>query len=445
MYLKLVPLFGLLAGASVTVRKTSKGPTGYEVTFRFENTTARSVSIAGGLQPFTDAYHATPSGSSLWDPQNYEPGWFIARGGGTRPQDQPYQMTNLGNGSWTYTSPFPSGTYAYAFVVNCSGNNTQCGIDSGNYVIDPDNLPFVNVQGDQTASIFQVPYDPEFQYDPDINLNFDYALPVDKAHRGTVHNVNYTSPGSIHPAQDVHDFVIYLPPGYSNATAKKYPILYLSHGGGGNAQDWQNLAQTSSIMDRLILEGSIEPTIVVMPSFYNIAPEYKQVYGRPNPGGRYPPPSVVRENYLAYLMPFVERTFAVSMEPSRRAFAGLSLGGQLTYEMYMNATDYFGYFGIFSGATFGNAANYPNPERIAANPRLKEVGVFTSVGLYDFAFDDIRVLEGVLQANRIGFLTRIVPFGYHAWNTWQDNLWHFGKKALWKKAPYPANPIRVAV
>lgn len=442
MFLKIVPLFGLLAGASVTVHKTSRGPTGYEVTFRYENSTARTVAVAGGLQPFTDAYRSNPSGSARYDPHDYQPGWFLGNGAYARPQEVPYQMKNIGNGSWEYTAPFPSGTYNYAFIVNCEGNATQCSIDTGNWVIDPDNPPFSNVQGDQTASTFQVPYDPDFQYDPDLNLNFDYALPVEKSHRGTVHNVNYTSPGSIHPAQDIHDFAIYLPPGYTN-TSTKYPILYLSHGGGGDAQDWQNLAQASHIMDNLILAQHIPPTVLVMPSFYNIAPQYAQVYGRPSqtPNATYPPAPVVRENYMAHLMPFVERTFAVSRDPQHRAFAGLSLGGALTYEMYINATSYFSYFGLFSGATFGQPGTYPTARTVAENPRLKQVGVYTSAGLYDFAFDDVRALGQALQREGIGFRDRVVPFGWHAWNTWQDCLWHFGRVGLWKRVPFEANKV----
>lgn len=217
--------------------------------------------------------------------------------------------------------------------------------------------------------------------------------------------------------------------------------MYLSHGGGGDGQDWQNLAQASHILDRLILEQHIVPTVVVMPSFYNIAPEYKQVYGSRSPAAVAPTAPVVRENYMQYLMPFVEKTFAVSTSPSERAFAGLSLGGRLTYEMYINATDYFGCFGIFSGATFGGAGSYVNASMIAAKPALRQKGIYTSAGLYDFALDDIRGLQEAFQANAVPFLGRIVPFGYHAWNTWQDCLWHFGQKALWKSLPFAANPI----
>lgn len=42
--------------------------------------------------------------------------------------------------------------------------------------------------------------------------------------RGTIQSVNYTSPGSIWPAPDVHDFTIYLPVGYDEKRDQKYPL-----------------------------------------------------------------------------------------------------------------------------------------------------------------------------------------------------------------------------
>lgn len=46
---------------------------------------------------------------------------------------------------------------------------------------------------------------------------------------GTVQSVNYTSPGSIWPAPNVHDFSIYLPVGYGKEKDKKYPLRMLLH------------------------------------------------------------------------------------------------------------------------------------------------------------------------------------------------------------------------
>lgn len=54
---------------------------------------------------------------------------------------------------------------------------------------------------------------------------------------------------------------LYLPAGYSS-TAKHYPVLYLLHGRGDSMGAWTQMKGT---LDRMIADGSIPPTIAVMP------------------------------------------------------------------------------------------------------------------------------------------------------------------------------------
>ncbi|KAI1140215.1 carbohydrate esterase family 1 protein [Hypoxylon sp. FL0543] len=429
------------ATASVTVRKTNRGPTGYEVDFQYRNKTASRVLIGGGLQAFTDQFHTTLESRAWYDPHDYQPGdFYVSYGQSDNGYEWPYEMTTEGEGLWTYTTPLPSGIYSYAYLVNCDFA-PNCSIDTGQLVIDPDLPPFQNVKGDQVASSFQVPFDERFQGTDDINANFDYALPAPRGHRGTVKSVNYTSPGSIHPAKDVHHFGLYLPAGYGEVEGKKYPLLYLSHGADGNGNDWENLGRMSSIMDNLIAAGHIEPTVVVMPSFYNLDDSLPRfIMGNKSNDAPLPTSDHIRENYQKYLFPWVEQNLEnVCDIPSCRAFAGLSWGGRLTYEMYVNATDYFDYFGMFSPAT---DEPYVDNATLAANPALANKGLFIAYGLYDFVFDSGRDLQAALGALDIKFLSRVTPFGGHYWNTWQDELWWFGVKALWKPFPYTAQTGR---
>lgn len=157
----------LQASASVTVRKTGKAPTGYEVDFKYTNTTARRVTIGGGIQPFTDQFHTTLQKSGLYDPHDYQPGDFYVSARTPADYKWPYEMTaaaddGSGEWNWTYTTPLPSGIYSFAYLVDCDVV-ASCSIDTGKLVIDPDLPPFMNVQGDQVASSFQVPFDAEFQ------------------------------------------------------------------------------------------------------------------------------------------------------------------------------------------------------------------------------------------------------------------------------------------
>ncbi|KXX81517.1 Endo-1,4-beta-xylanase Z [Madurella mycetomatis] len=439
-------LIGLLAhevSASVTIRKTERGPTGYEVDFRYVNATAKRVLIGGGIQPFTDQFHTTGTSyrsNGRYDPHDYQPGdFYISNPSPMLPAEPayrwPYEMelSEPEEGVWTYTTPLPSGTYSFAYLVNCN-YTPNCSIDTGHLVIDPDIPPFMNVRGDQVASSFQVPFDAGFQTSPELNTNFDYALDAPEEYRGTVKTVNYTSPGSIHPAPDVHDFSIYLPAEYGSVPDKEYPLLYLSHGAGGNGADWENLGRMSHIMDNLIRLGHIPPTVVVTPSFYNLDAEGPRfIYGNKSLSVPIPPAYRVRENFEEFLFPWVEEHYDVCRNASCRAFAGLSMGGVLTYEMFVNATDKFDYYGMFSPAT---NPPYIDTASVAANPGLMQKGIMVAYGLYDFVFPQARELQTALDALGIKYINRVTPFGSHYWNTWQDELWWFGKKVLWKPLPF---------
>src|SRR5438105_4709702 len=122
-------LAGLLASglASVTVRKTSRAPTGYEVDFRYINATAKRVLVGGGIQPFTDQFHATGTSyrfNGRYDPWEYQPGdFYVSNPSPQLPAEPaykwPYEMKSSGDGVWTYTAPLPSGIYSFAYLVNC--------------------------------------------------------------------------------------------------------------------------------------------------------------------------------------------------------------------------------------------------------------------------------------------------------------------------------------
>lgn len=412
-----------LASAAVTVRKTNQPPTGYEVTITYHNTSVSDVQIAG-LPHFTDQYRTTSTYAAAFDPQEYKPGDFPNYNGTT----SVFPMSALGNGSFVFTTPLPSGTYQYYFLLDCK-NVTLCTMTtSGQNVPDPENPPFETVKGTEQGSPFQVPYDAKFQSYPELLLDWDYALPVEELKaRGLVKSDTYPSPGAVSPAPGIHDFAIYLPSGYTNSSSRTaYPVLYLSHGGGGAAGDWQNQGAISNILDRLILQKHIEPTVVVMPTFNGLLNISN------------PPAQVVRPLYQQYLFPYIEAHYHVSTSPSRRAFAGLSLGSALTYEMYINATSYFGYYGLFSGALLPGhpLSDYVNASMAGANPDLLDRGLTVAYGQYDIAFDDTKLLQEALDAVGLKYVSRVVPYGFHAWNTWQDAFWAFGRTTLWKKRPF---------
>ncbi|NLM97012.1 MAG: hypothetical protein GX175_05305 [Halanaerobiaceae bacterium] len=138
---------------------------------------------------------------------------------------------------------------------------------------------------------------------------------------------------------------VYLPAGYEeNDKDRKYNVLYLLHGVGGSRFEWLkgggwidgNYA-ICNILDNLIMNGEIEPLIVVFPE------------GRSSHDWVDNSFSVDRTNILGFyyfdyelrydLIPFIESNFntyadiaakspeAIEYSRKHRAIAGLSMGG----------------------------------------------------------------------------------------------------------------------
>ena len=50
--------------------------------------------------------------------------------------------------------------------------------------------------------------------------------------------------------------LVYLPPGYDEQTKKRYPVLYLQHGGGEDETGWVRQGHANVILDNAIAEGA---------------------------------------------------------------------------------------------------------------------------------------------------------------------------------------------
>ena len=135
--------------------------------------------------------------------------------------------------------------------------------------------------------------------------------------RGALELVEYksTTVGTVRKA------TVYLPPKYS--PSKKYPVLYLLHGIGGDELEWLLGGAPNIIMDNLYADGKAAEMIVVMPN--GRAQENDRAEGNVYAG------SAAFANFeydlLNDLIPFIEGRYSVKKDKFHRAVAGLSMGG----------------------------------------------------------------------------------------------------------------------
>lgn len=214
--------------------------------------------------------------------------------------------------------------------------------------------------------------------------------------------------------------VVYLPPNYSSD--KKYPVLYLLHGIGGNEWEWSGYVHADAIVDNLITAGKAPPMIIVMPN------------GRALPDDRVPPPDKTfspanaagfgkfERDLLDCLIPAIQAKYSASTNCEQRAIAGLSMGGGQSLNFGLGHLDTFAWVGGFSAAPNTKSGAELAPDPAAARKRLKLL--YVSCGNKDGL---INVSQGV----HVYLKQHDVP---HIWNvddaphdrgTWANNLHHF--------------------
>jgi len=326
-------------------------------------------------------------------------------------------MVKQSDGFWTVTTaPLVPGLHYYTVIID------------GAEVSDPNSRAFFG--GTKYASAVEVP-EPGSTY---------YS--INDVPHGQVREVWYHSKvtGGWRHA------LVYLPPDYDAQTRKRYPVLYLQHGGGEDETGWIRQGQANFILDNLIAAKRARPMIVVMA--YGYARRAGQAAPDMTPRGfgsaemlkaMQEMASVFEDDVTQALIPYVDATFRTIPDREHRAMAGLSMGGMQTFQITLNHLDLFSYIGGFSGAAsalvFGDRKLDPrtdyngvfaDPAAFAKKVRLLWLGVGTH--------EPERMRAGLLRLHaaldeaHIKHIFYESPGTDHEWQTWRRNLHDFAPR-----------------
>ena len=322
-------------------------------------------------------------------------------------------------GLWSVTSdPMPPEIYTYSLVVDGASMN------------DPSNRQ-VQTSFAGFQSLFMVPGPAAW-------------LPAPGVPRGAIARHAYHSA----VANDDRDFFVYTPPGYDAHRAQPYPVLYLLHGLGDDAERWLiGGGAANNILDNLIAQGKAVPMIVVTPLGYGTST---------GPAGGRTPENITgyTKILLEEVMPMVDKGYHVSRNREQRAIAGLSMGGAESLYVGLNHLDKFAWIGAFSsapmlwpGAAIARPAAAPGDNPPAAEGRGRGAAPMLDPASYSKVFpaldakanSRIRMLwivcgtaDGLIGANRqfkdwlrskgVQFTEQEVPDIGHVWPLWRQNL-----------------------
>lgn len=254
----------------------------------------------------------------------------------------------------------------------------------------------------------------------------DYYLPKNVPH-GQVRTVNYYS----EMTRSWRRAFVYTPPGYDEDVNKRYPVLYLQHGGGEDETGWPNQGKVDFILDNLIAEGKAVPMLIVMDRGYAIdptrRPNTRETGLRAAMANNAFPDVLVKE-----IIPMIDRTFRTLSDRDHRAMAGLSMGGFQTFQTTMMNTDKFSYVGGFSGAAFLQPETdfktvyngvWADPD--AFNRKMKLVYLSIGTTEPERMYQSVNNFHLNLEKIGIRHVYYESPGTSHEWQTWRRSLHQF--------------------
>ena len=214
---------------------------------------------------------------------------------------------------------------------------------------------------------------------------------------------------------------VYLPPGYS--PDKKYPVLYLLHGIGGDITEWLHAGSPNVVLDNLIADGKAVPMIIVMPNGRALPDD--------SPGENIFTPEKVagfakfERDLLEFLIPAIQAKYSTYTDREHRALAGLSMGGGQTLNFGFAHLDTFAWLGAFSSApnTKPPAELVPDPAAARAQLKLLYLSAGNKDGLISFS----QGVHRYLKAHDVPHLWNVDDHG-HDGETWGSNLYIFTQR-----------------
>lgn len=215
--------------------------------------------------------------------------------------------------------------------------------------------------------------------------------------------------------------LIYTPPGYSKD--KKYPVLYLLHGIGGDEKEWFSQGAPNVILDNLYADKKIEPMIVVLPN--GRAMKDDRATGNIMEGPKVQAFATFEKDLLNDLIPYIEKNFPVLKNQENRALAGLSMGGGQSLNFGLGNLDIFAWVGGFS-----SAPNTRTPQELlpnADNARKKLKLLWISCGDKDGLITFSKRTHDYMTANQVPHIYQIIPGGFHDFKVWKQNLYMFSQ------------------
>ncbi len=252
----------------------------------------------------------------------------------------------------------------------------------------------------------------------------DYPLPpsgFDKANSAIPHGKITTVTYHSTTVGVNRQTLVYTPPGYSSD--KKYNVLYLLHGIGGDEREWFYNGSPQNILDNLYAVQKLEPMIVVLPN--GRAMKNDDATGDIYSADKVKAFETFEFDLLNDLIPYIDSNYSVSTGRENRAIAGLSMGGGQSLNFGLAHFNKFAWVGAFSAApnTKSPSALVPKPSS-AADSLLQ---LWISCGTNDGLLYVSKQTHDYLDQQKVPHIYSLVEGAGHDWKVWKHGLYHFSQ------------------
>ncbi len=228
---------------------------------------------------------------------------------------------------------------------------------------------------------------------------------------------------------------VYTPPGY--AKERKYPVLYLLHGIGGDENEWARGGVPDAILDNLYDAGKATPMIVVLPN----GRASTTLTARDPITKQSPAFALFEKELLSDLIPFIEKNYSVVADREHRALAGLSMGGGQALNFGLGNLDTFAWVGGFSSAPNTKRPDALIKDHAEAAKRLKLL--YVACGDQDGLIRISRGVHAMLDEHKIAHVYLEDAGGKHDFKQWKLDLHRFAQLAF-RSPPAGAAPAAKA-
>ncbi|MDP4090400.1 MAG: alpha/beta hydrolase-fold protein [Bacillota bacterium] len=203
---------------------------------------------------------------------------------------------------------------------------------------------------------------------------------------------------------------VYTPPAYGTNPNKKYPVLYIQHGGGENETGWVWQGKVAKIIDNLLAEGACQEMIVVMNTGYCFKED----------GTSHPLLGSFDEIIVKDCIPFIDKKYRTLTDRNNRAMAGLSMGSMQTQKTVFANKDLFAWAGLFSGGLIVKNDEFDYSDTLCNKESFENTFkmLYVACGTKDFLYENC--VSGIKEIQSCGIKPEtFLEYGYHDWTFWR--------------------------